>query len=55
MNAGDLGYMRMVFSTDDPVADLNSDGAVNAIDLGMMRQLFLQAPGPSGIANVCDL
>jgi hypothetical protein len=47
--------MRSVFNTTDPVADLNGDGAVNAADLGLMRLLFLQPPGPSGIANACDL
>ena len=55
VNSVDLGYMRSVFNTTDPVADLNGDGAVNAADLGLMRLLFLQPPGPSGIANACDL
>ena len=31
-------------------ADLNNDGITNVVDLGLMRQRFFTAPGPSGIA-----
>ena len=50
VNAVDLGLLRLVFFTSDPVADFNGDGVVNVTDLGIMRTLFFQAPGPSGIA-----
>jgi hypothetical protein len=46
--------MKLVFFTSDANADLNGDGSVNAIDLGIIRQGFFQPPGPSGVPNVCN-
>ena len=47
VNVVDLGLLRSVFFTGDPVADFNSDGVVNVVDLGIMRSYFFQSPGPS--------
>ena len=43
--------MKAAFFSDDPDADLDGDGAVNFVDLGIMKAAFFQAPGPS--ANPC--
>jgi hypothetical protein len=42
-----------VFFGADADADLSGDGVVNFIDLGVMRSLFFQPPGPSGVPNGC--
>ena len=42
--------MKSVFFTPDAKADLNGDGAVNFADLGLLKSMFFQQPGPSGIA-----
>ena len=42
----DLGLFRINFFGANPVFDLNSDGAVNFADLGILRGLFFQPPGP---------
>ena len=47
VNVVDLGLLRAVFFSNDPVADFNGDGIVNAIDLGIMKTGFFGAPGPS--------
>jgi hypothetical protein len=47
----DLGLLRLAFFSADVDADFDGDGVVNATDLGIMRQRFFSAPGPSGIAN----
>ncbi len=39
---GDAGF--------DEDADLNGDGIINSLDLGIMQTLFFQAPGPSALA-----
>ena len=54
VNVVDLGYLRQQFFTTDPDADLNGDGTVNVLDLGLLRSGFFGAPGPSGVANVCQ-
>ncbi|MFK7889051.1 MAG: hypothetical protein AB8G16_19505 [Gammaproteobacteria bacterium] len=53
VNVADLGLMRAVFFTTDPVADLNADGMVNVLDLGLLRAAFFQPPGPSGLNTNC--
>ncbi|MFK8014475.1 MAG: hypothetical protein AB8G17_03385 [Gammaproteobacteria bacterium] len=53
VNIADLGLMRAVFFSADPVADLNSDGTVNVSDLGLMRAAFFGPPGPSGLSTNC--
>jgi glycosylphosphatidylinositol phospholipase D len=55
INFLDLGMMKQVFFTSDGDADLNGDGKVNFGDLAIMKSLFFERPGPSGIADVCDL
>jgi len=54
VNVTDLGLMRAVFFSTDPVADLNVDGLVNVLDLGLLRAAFFQPPGPSGLSNLCQ-
>ncbi|MFK8031632.1 MAG: hypothetical protein AB8G18_15455, partial [Gammaproteobacteria bacterium] len=53
-NVVDLGILRTVFFTSDPVADINGDGVVNVVDLGLMRLAFFSQPGPSGTSGECD-
>ncbi len=37
----------------NPDADLNADNVVNFGDLAVFSQLFLKAPGPSGVSSTC--
>ena len=43
---------------DDPnwnaAIDLNTDGAINFLDLGLLRSLFFAPPGPSGVTDQCQ-
>jgi hypothetical protein len=41
--------MKSVFFTADPDADLNGDDNVNAADLAILKDMFFDAPGPSGL------
>ena len=41
--------MKCVFFTTDADADLNGDGAVNFADLGLLKSMFFQPLGPSGL------
>lgn len=50
----DLAVISDAFYGDDPNVDLNCDGAVNFIDLGIMKSFMFKAPGPSGVANDCE-
>jgi hypothetical protein len=43
-----------VFFTNDAVGDLNSDGVVNATDLGALRSVFFNVPGPSGLGSCAN-
>ncbi|MEO1573953.1 MAG: thrombospondin type 3 repeat-containing protein [Pseudomonadota bacterium] len=54
VNVQDLGLFRTAFFSTDPLYDLNQDGTVNFVDLGRLRALFLQPPGPSGVTSGCD-
>ncbi len=54
VNVADLGLMRTVFFTADPVADFNGDGVVNVIDLAILRSAFFAPPGPSGLVDCAD-
>ncbi|MEO1574089.1 MAG: thrombospondin type 3 repeat-containing protein [Pseudomonadota bacterium] len=54
VNVIDLGLLRSVFFSNDADADLDGDGVVNVVDLGLMRTAFFGAPGPSGLADICD-
>jgi hypothetical protein len=46
----DLAYMKSVFFTTDPDADLNGDGKTDFGDLAIMKAMFFGPPGPSGLA-----
>ena len=50
----DVAIMKSRFFTDDEDADLNGDGNVNFIDLGIVKMSYFQPPGPSGVPNRCD-
>ena len=54
VTTSDLGLLKAVFFTTDPVADFDSSGFVNAQDLGIMKLYFASPPGPSGLPNDCD-
>ncbi|MFK8015844.1 MAG: alkaline phosphatase D family protein [Gammaproteobacteria bacterium] len=54
VNVADLGLLRSVFFSDNANADLNGDGIVNAADIGLFRLRFFDAPGPSGLPNICQ-
>ncbi len=49
VNADDLAYLKSVFFTTDPHADLDGSGVVNAGDLAILKSFFFDAPGPSGL------
>ncbi len=38
----------------NPDADFTGDGKVNFLDLARFSELFLRAPGPSGVASTCS-
>jgi len=44
-----LGSMRAYFFSPNPDADINGDGVVSFIDLGIMKSMFFDPPGPSGL------
>ena len=52
-NFDDLGIMKSVFFTTDADADLDGSGSVDFIDLATLKSSFFQAPGPSGVPNIC--
>ena len=54
VNVADLGLLRAGFFGTDPALDFNNDGSVNVVDLGLMRTNFFEAPGPSGITDICS-
>ena len=54
MNFTDLGKMASVFFSEDPNADMDGDGSVNFLDLGLLKEGFFAPPGPSGLPNLCD-
>ena len=45
VNVIDLGLLRSVFFTADPLADFDGDGLVNVVDLGILRSYFFGPPG----------
>ena len=49
VNAGDLSYLKSMFFTADPHADLDGSGSVNAADLAILKSFFFKSPGPSGL------
>lgn len=53
VNVLDLGQLRAGYFSNDPVLDLDANGVVNAVDLGIFRTLFLNAPGPSPRTVAC--
>ena len=53
VDAQDWFLMRDVLGTDDADADLDGDGFVGRSDVLTLFGDRLQAPGPSGITNVC--
>ncbi|MFK8016467.1 MAG: thrombospondin type 3 repeat-containing protein [Gammaproteobacteria bacterium] len=52
-NALDLGLFRAAFFSSDSLFDLTGDGVVNVADLGQLRVMFFQPPGPSGVTAEC--
>ncbi len=53
-NFGDLAALKADWMGTNPDADLNGDGLTNFGDLIRMKQLFQQAPGPSGLVFLCS-
>ncbi len=51
----DMGQMSLVFFGSDPDADLNGDGVVNFLDLGILNTFEGLPPGPSGLTDACDV
>ena len=50
----DLGAMKAVFfAVGDIAEDMNGDGAVNFLDLGLFKGYMFHPPGPSGVPNIC--
>ena len=50
----DQNHFAALFGSADPVADFDSNGAVNFLDLAQFKNMLFLPPGPSGIDNVCD-
>lgn len=48
VDAADVALMKGVFFSADPDADLNGDGVVDFLDLGILNSLLGGPPGPSG-------
>jgi hypothetical protein len=48
VNLTDQNLLKARFMTSDPHADLNGDGTVNSLDLGLFKNLYLKPPGPRG-------
>lgn len=48
VNFSDLALLKATFYGADANADFNGDGAVNFLELGIMKSLFFLPPGPSG-------
>ena len=46
-NGSDLFYMKSMFFTSDPDADLNGDGTVSFGDYFILEYRFFTPPGPS--------
>ena len=51
VNASDLAYLKSMFFTTDPHADLDGSGFVNAGDLAILKTMFFGPPGPSGLVQ----
>ena len=60
VNAADLGALRQAFFSTatapnwNPDAELNGDGVVGTLELGIMKLYFFQAPGPGLPGNACS-
>jgi hypothetical protein len=54
-NFTDLGIMKAnFFMQGDLPTDMNESGTTNFGDLALLKQHFLQPPGPSGVPNNCN-
>lgn len=51
VNVTDQNILKARFLTSDPHTDLNGDGTVNSLDLGLFKGLYQRPPGPSGLVN----
>lgn len=51
VDGDDLDIMRKAFFSGYVHADLNGDGVVNVIDLGILHVLYARPPGPSSVAD----
>jgi subtilisin family serine protease len=51
VNFADLGILKAVFGSTDPVADLNGDGLVNFADLALLKAAFGRPPGPGAVTQ----
>jgi hypothetical protein len=49
----DAATMKARFFSEDPDADLNGDGRVNFVDLGILKRYIYKPPGPSGLTTRC--
>jgi hypothetical protein len=45
----DLALFKLAFGSTNGVYDLDGNGVVNFADLGLFKQRFGQAPGPSAL------
>jgi len=54
VNGVDFLILRSRFGSDDEDADLNGDGRVARADLRILRDALGDAPGPSGVPNICS-
>ena len=54
-NTIDLGILRTTFFTDDLVTDMNRNGVVNVDELGYLRSMVYEPPGPSALATCGSL
>jgi hypothetical protein len=48
-----LLLLRVFFDPGDLDADLNGDQRVNFGDLALLKQVFFDGPGPSGVPLIC--
>ncbi len=50
----DLALFKPLVFGFDPLGNFDGIGGVDFADLAIMKSIFFQAPGPSGVSNICD-
>ncbi|MFK8030234.1 MAG: Ig-like domain-containing protein [Gammaproteobacteria bacterium] len=54
VNFLDFSILADAFLSNEPLVDLNVDGAINFVDVSLMTTLIFNPPGPSGTTSLCE-